>query len=45
MSSKKGIRKKSATFAKHRRRRLAATGAMKHIVRRKQKIRLKQKRS
>lgn len=43
MSSGKTARKKGAFRAKYKRRRLRATGLMKHIVRRKQKIRLKKK--
>ncbi len=37
-------RRKASLHAKWKRRRMAATGAMRHIVRRKQKLRLKHRR-
>lgn len=43
MSTGKTARKKGAARAKYKRRRLRATGEMKHIVRRKQKVRLRKK--
>lgn len=43
MSTGKTARKKAALRAKFKRRRMRATGMMRHIVRRKQKIRLKKK--
>ena len=43
MSTGKTARKKGLLRAKYKRRRLRATGQMKHIVRRKQKVRLKKR--